>query len=59
MHGSNFFSIFTLFQIVAHIGLKEIWYFGLEYTDSRGTKNWLKLNRKVLQLLLLFVAKEC
>ncbi|CAB4005670.1 moesin isoform X1, partial [Paramuricea clavata] len=35
------------YKIVAHIGLKEIWYFGLEYTDSRDAKNWLKLNRKV------------
>jgi hypothetical protein len=47
-------------QIVAHIGLKEIWYFGLEYTDSRDAKNWLKLNRKVMYFLVsLFVALEC
>lgn len=36
------------YKIVAHVGLKEIWYFGLEYTDNQDMQAWLKLNRKVL-----------
>ena len=30
------------------IGLREIWFFGLQYTDSKGYQTWLKLNKKVL-----------
>ncbi|KAK6057854.1 Ezrin/radixin/moesin family protein [Cooperia oncophora] len=30
------------------IGLREIWYFGLQYTDTKGFPTWLKLNKKVL-----------
>lgn len=29
------------------IGLREIWYFGLQYTDNKGFPTWLKLNKKV------------
>lgn len=35
------------FQVVKTIGLREIWYFGLQYTDSKGYVTWLKLNKKV------------
>jgi radixin len=35
-------------QVVKTIGLREIWYFGLQYTDSKGYVTWLKLNKKVL-----------
>ena len=37
-----------LFQVVKTIGLREIWFFGLQYTDSKGYTTWLKLNKKVL-----------
>ena len=30
------------------IGLREIWFFGLQYTDSKSFSTWLKLNKKVL-----------
>ena len=29
------------------IGLREIWFFGLQYVDSKGLTTWLKLNKKV------------
>merc|ERR1711913_158232 len=35
-------------QVVKTIGLREIWFFGLQYTDSKGYTTWLKLNKKVL-----------
>ena len=36
-------------QVVMNIGLKsEIWFFGLQYTDSKGLQTWLKLHKKVL-----------
>jgi len=35
-------------QVVKTIGLREIWFFGLQYTDSKGLSTWLKLNKKVL-----------
>ncbi|XP_031568523.1 radixin-like [Actinia tenebrosa] len=34
-------------QVVKTIGLREIWYFGLQYVDSKGLIAWLKLNKKV------------
>jgi len=35
-------------QVVKTIGLREIWFFGLQYIDSKGLSTWLKLNKKVL-----------
>jgi len=35
-------------QVVKTIGLREIWFFGLQYTDSKNYQTWLKLNKKVL-----------
>lgn len=35
-------------QVVKTIGLREIWFFGLQYLDSKGYSTWLKLNKKVL-----------
>lgn len=46
--GTNTTGRELFYKVVSHVGLKEIWYFGLEYTDSRDTLSWLKLNRKVL-----------
>ncbi|KAL3113533.1 hypothetical protein niasHT_013052 [Heterodera trifolii] len=36
-------------QVVKTINLREIWYFGLQYTDTKGFSSWLKLNKKVLK----------
>jgi len=35
-------------QVVKTIGLREIWYFGLQYQDTKNLITWLKLNKKVL-----------
>uniref|UniRef100_A0A673B228 Radixin n=1 Tax=Sphaeramia orbicularis TaxID=375764 RepID=A0A673B228_9TELE len=36
-------------QVVKTVGLREVWFFGLQYTDSKGYITWLKLNKKVTQ----------
>ena len=38
-------------QVVKTIGLREIWFFGLQYTDSKGYTTWLKLNKKVSDIV--------
>jgi len=35
-------------QVVRTIGLREVWFFGLLYTDSKGFPAWIKLYRKVM-----------
>ena len=30
------------------IGLRELWFFGLQYVDNKGYTTWLKMNKKVL-----------
>lgn len=38
-----------LFELVSKtIGLREVWYFGLQYVDSKGYTAWLKSEKKVL-----------
>ncbi|KAI4888931.1 hypothetical protein NFI96_025069 [Prochilodus magdalenae] len=34
-------------QVVKTIGLRELWYFGLQYMDNKGYHTWLKLDKKV------------
>ena len=34
-------------QVIKTIGLRELWYFGLNYIDNTGQEAWLKLNKKV------------
>lgn len=34
-------------QTVKTIGLREVWFFGLQYADSRGDLTWIKLYKKV------------
>uniref|UniRef100_A0A674MT75 FERM domain-containing protein n=1 Tax=Takifugu rubripes TaxID=31033 RepID=A0A674MT75_TAKRU len=34
-------------QVVKTIGLRETWFFGLQYKDSKGFSTWLKLNKRV------------
>ncbi|KAM8854859.1 radixin-like isoform 3-T3 [Spinachia spinachia] len=33
--------------VVNTVGLREVWFFGLQCTDSKGYVTWLKLNKKV------------
>ncbi|KAM8832510.1 ezrin b isoform 2-T3 [Spinachia spinachia] len=35
-------------QVVKTVGLREVWYFGLQCMDSKGYYTWLKLDKKVL-----------
>lgn len=35
-------------QIVTTIGLREIWFFGLLYTDSKDFPCWLNFKKKIL-----------
>lgn len=34
-------------QVVKTIGLREVWFFGLQYQDTKNCTTWLKLNKKV------------
>ncbi|CAL8302596.1 unnamed protein product [Boreogadus saida] len=34
-------------QVARTIGLREIWYFGLQYLDNKGFHSWLKFDKKV------------
>ncbi|XP_068612625.1 radixin-like [Brachionichthys hirsutus] len=36
-------------QVVKTVGLREVWFFGLQYVDSKGYVTWLKLDKKVTQ----------
>jgi len=35
-------------QVVKTIGLREVWFFGLQYTDNKGDMTWIKLYKKVM-----------
>ncbi|KAM0725577.1 Moesin/ezrin/radixin-like protein 1 [Formica fusca] len=35
-------------QVVKTIGLREVWFFGLQYTDNKGDLTWIKLYKKVM-----------
>lgn len=39
-------------QVVKTIGLREVWFFGLQYTDPKGDLTWIKLYKKVRIYLL-------
>lgn len=41
------FSLFFVLKVVKTIGLREVWFFGLQYQDTKGFSTWLKLNKKV------------
>ncbi|KER32081.1 hypothetical protein T265_01853 [Opisthorchis viverrini] len=34
-------------QVCTTIGLREVWYFGLQYNDSKGLTKWVKLDKKI------------
>ena len=49
----NFSSISP--QVVKTIGLREVWFFGLMYVDNKGLTTWLKLNKKVCNLVCVWL----
>jgi hypothetical protein len=32
-------------QVIKTLGVREVWYFGLQFIDSKGFKTWLKMVR--------------
>lgn len=36
-------------QVVQTTGIREVWYFGFYYTDSRNQPSWLRLDKKISQ----------
>lgn len=34
-------------QVVKTVGIGEIWFFGLQYEDTKGATTWLRLNKKL------------
>jgi villin 2 (ezrin) len=40
-------SAFSVSKVARTIGLREIWYFGLQYLDNKGFQSWLKFDKKV------------
>lgn len=45
-----------LFDLVCRtIGLRENWYFGLQYADNKGFIAWLKMEKKVSVHNFLFI----
>lgn len=43
-------------QVVKTIGLREVWFFGLQYTDSKGDLTWIKLYKKVCSMICFFLS---
>lgn len=39
-------------QVVKTIGLREVWFFGLQYMDNKGDLTWIKLYKKVGWLVI-------
>lgn len=45
-----------LFDLVTRtLGLREVWYFGLMYTDAKEFTTWLRYDKKVCLLLQLTI----
>lgn len=42
-------------QVVKTIGLREVWFFGLQYTDPKGDLTWIKLYKKVSSKMLILI----
>ena len=36
-------------QVTRTIGLRESWYFGLQYVDNKGFTMWLRFDKKVYE----------
>lgn len=47
-----------MFELVTRtLGVREVWYFGLKYTDTKGFMTWLRYDKKVGKLILLYSRK--
>ena len=45
--GLHSLSLSLSLSVVKTIGLREVWFFDLQYVDSKNLTTWLKLNKKV------------
>lgn len=45
-------------QVVKTIGLREVWFFGLQYTDSKGDLTWIKLYKKVSFIIFILISSK-
>ena len=34
-------------KVIAELAITELWFFGLQFIDTKGNKTWLKLKKKV------------
>lgn len=46
-HASSSSVFVSCRQVARTIGLREIWYFGLQFVDNRGLVSWLLEDKKV------------
>lgn len=44
---ANMSLLLSLSQVARTIGLREIWYFGLQFVDAKGVITWLTTEKKV------------
>lgn len=44
---AQFVSPHIQYLIVILSGLREVWYFGLQFVDSKGFISWLKMDKKI------------
>lgn len=48
---------FLCLQVAKTIGLREVWYFGLQFVDTRGFVSWLLPDKKVSLLFCKIMLK--
>lgn len=46
-------------QVTRTIGLRETWYFGLQFMDSRGLISWLEPTKKVSVAFSFHSSGQC
>lgn len=46
-------------QVTRTVGLRETWYFGLQYLDSRGLISWLDPAKKVSSAFSFYRYGQC
>uniref|UniRef100_A0A8C4QFY2 FERM domain-containing protein n=1 Tax=Eptatretus burgeri TaxID=7764 RepID=A0A8C4QFY2_EPTBU len=44
---ASFTMYFLFVQVIRTLGLREVWYFGLQYLDIKGYTAWLNMNKRV------------
>ena len=47
-------SLSFLPKVCKTVGLREVWYFGLQYVDSKNLVAWARMHKKVLKFFFFF-----